>query len=133
MKLISYAILISFFVLGSANAGEKIETEELSLEELKSILVDHTYPIGGKSLKNAKGAMYFMNDETFEIVWEGRKGTGSWQVDGDSKFCYTNTLWSGRECITLLRNITEGGFIHVFEGQKRVLKDGAIEKGRKIK
>ena len=55
-----------------------------------------------------------------------------WKAESKSRFCYSQTLWSGKECITLLRNKTDGGFIHVFEGQTRVLKEGAIEKGNKI-
>ena len=133
MRKITAAILVFFVCVGATFAEDKIQTEELSKKELSSVLVGHTYPLGGKKLKNSKGAMYFLDNGTFEIVWEGKTGTGKWQPENGSKFCYTNTLWSGRECIKLVRNLTDGGYVHIFDGQRIFLEDGAIEKGRKIK
>lgn len=133
MRKIATAVLMFAVWVGTAFAADKIETKELTKKELLNVLIGHTYPLGGKRLKNSKGAIYFLNDGTFEIIWEGKKGTGSWKPENGSKFCYTNTLWSGRECIKLVRNLTDGGYVHIFDGQQRFLEDGAIEKGRKIK
>jgi hypothetical protein len=30
------------------------------------------------------------------------------------------------------RNNEDGGFVHIFDGKKRMLVEGAIEKGRKL-
>lgn len=125
-------IIFSLLLFTGCASSEKIETEVLNKAEIEEVLIGHTYPIGGSNLENSKGAMYFLSNDTFEIVWEGQKGAGKWEAYNDGKFCYTNTLWSGRECITLLRNLTDGGFIHVFEGQQRMLGEGAIVSGRKI-
>jgi hypothetical protein len=114
----------------AVNAAEK--TEKLSKSDLEKVLINHTYPLGGETLKKSKGAMYFSANGTFEIVWEGAKGKGKWKADNKSRFCYTQSLWGGKECITLLRNNEDGGFVHIFDGQKRMLEDGAIEKGRKL-
>ena len=85
-----------------------------------------------ETLKKSKGAMYFTDNGKLEIVWEGAKGKGKWKADNKSRFCYTQSLWGGRECITLLRNNEDGGFVHIFDGKKRMLVEGAIEKGRKL-
>jgi hypothetical protein len=114
----------------AVNAAEK--TEKLSKSDLEKVLINHTYPLGGETLKKSKGAMYFSANGTIEIVWEGAKGKGKWKADNKSRFCYTQSLWGGKECITLLRNNEDGGFVHIFDGQKRMLEDGAIEKGRKL-
>jgi hypothetical protein len=97
----------------------------LSQPELEKVLINRTYPLGGNTLKQSKGAMYFSAYGTFEIVWEGAKGKGKWKADNNSRFCYTQSLWEGEECITLLRNNEKGGFVHIFEGNKRMLEDGA--------
>ncbi|MCH9746687.1 MAG: hypothetical protein K0U57_01480 [Alphaproteobacteria bacterium] len=130
--MLKYLSLVLLFISTTVFAESKIETEKLTKAEINSVLIDHTYPLGGKELKKSKGAMYFSSDGTLELIWEGKRGTGKWKAESKSRFCYSQTLWSGKECITLLRNKTDGGFIHVFEGQTRVLKEGAIEKGNKI-
>ena len=72
-----------------------------------------------------------LND--LEIIWKGKKGTGTWAADDKSQFCYTQTLWAGKECIMLKRNKKDGGHLHIFDGETRKLKDGVIEQGNKIK
>lgn len=132
MKVIKYLTVAAFIVSNAYALNAADKTEKLSKSELEKVLINHTYPLGGNTLKKSKGAMYFSADGTFEIVWEGAKGKGKWKADNKSRFCYTQSLWGGKECITLLRNNEEGGFVHVFDGEKRMLEDGAIEKGRKL-
>ena len=109
MNIFKYLVVAAIVAsnIFSANAADK--TEKLSKSELEKILINHTYPIGGRTLKKSKGAMYFSTNDAMKIVWQGAKGTGKWKADNKSRFCYTNSLWSGKECITLLRNNEDGG------------------------
>lgn len=132
MRIIKYFAVAVFIVSNACAVNAANKTEKLSQPELEKVLINHTYPLGGNTLKQSKGAMYFSADGTFEIVWEGAKGKGKWKADNNSRFCYTQSLWDGEECITLLRNNEKGGFVHIFEGNKRMLEDGAIEEGRKL-
>lgn len=114
------------------SAEKEIITEPMTKSEIESALVGNTYPLGGTQLSSSKGAFYFSDSNNLEIVWEGSKGVGNWQALNNSSFCYSQTLWAGRECIEIYRNVTEGGHVHVFEGQKRYLRDGAIVAGRHL-
>jgi hypothetical protein len=132
MKIIKYFTVAAFIISNACAVNAADKTEKLSKSELEKVLINHTYPLGGKTLKKSKGAMYFTDNGKLEIVWEGAKGKGKWKADNKSRFCYTQSLWGGRECITLLRNNEDGGFVHIFDGKKRMLVEGAIEKGRKL-
>ena len=132
MKIIKYFTVAAFIISNACAVNAADKTEKLSKSELEKVLINHTYPLGGKTLKKSKGAMYFTDNGKLEIVWEGAKGKGKWKADNKSRFCYTQSLWGGRECITLLRNNEDGGFVHIFDGEKRMLVEGAIEKGRKL-
>lgn len=132
MRRILLACLI-FCVGATAQAGSNIETEKMTKSEIEEVLVGNTYPLGGNTLKKSKGAFYFESEESLKLKWKGTKDSGSWAANDKSEFCYTVALFGGKECITLLINKTDGGYVHIFEGKKRYLAEGAIEQGNQIK
>ena len=131
MKKILGIFFLIFFFSPASFAGSD-DVEKMTKSEIETLLVGNTYPLGGKTLKKSKGAFYFSSVNDLVIIWKGKKGTGTWAADDKSQFCYTQTLWSGKECIMLKRNKKDGGYLHIFDGQTRKLKDNAIEQGNKL-
>ena len=132
MKKILRIIFLVLFFSPASFAGSD-DAEKMTKSEIEALLVGNTYPLGGKNLKKSKGAFYFSSVNDLEIIWKGKKGTGTWAADDKSQFCYTQTLWAGKECIMLKRNKKDGGYLHIFDGQTRKFKDGVIEQGNTIK
>ena len=133
------AILSSIFIIlapvTNAISDEmkiNVKIKKFNSNELTELLVGNSYPLGGTSLDDSKGAFYFASDTELLIRWEGKKGKGKWSANNKSQFCYTQSLWSGEECITLLENISSGGYIHIFDGKNRVLKPDALREGNSV-
>ena len=131
------ASLIGILIFSTSSFSEEmkitVNVKKFSKSELEATLIEHSYPLGGTSFDNAKGAFFFQNKRDLLISYKGKKGTGQWTANDNSEFCYTVTLWEGKECITLLSNLSSGGFIHVFDGKNRILKETAIQKGNLVK
>ncbi len=132
MNKILVIFYLIFFFSSTTFAGSD-DVEKMTKSEIEDLLVGKTYPLGGKTLKKSKGAFYFSSVNELLIIWKGKKGTGTWAANDKSKFCYTQTLWAGKECIMLMKNKKDGGYLHIFDGKTRKLDDNAIEQGNKIK
>lgn len=133
MRNLMAVSVLGTFVLSACVAGsEKAEivTEPLTKSEINNLLVNHSYPLGAATIEGGKGALYFASSTALEAVWKGNAETATWEAMDDSSFCYDLKMFGKRECITLERNVTEGGYVHTFDGQKRYLKDGAIVEGK---
>ena len=121
---------------GIVNSGLVIAAsdkfEEFSADELREFLSDKTYPMGGKTLKKSKGAFYFHADGSLDAIWKKKKEQTKWTVESGSKFCYNLKMFGGKECIQLLKNNKEGGYVHIFDGKKRMLAEDAIVIGKQF-
>ena len=92
--MLKYLSLVLLFISTTVFAESKIETEKLTKAEINSVLIDHTYPLGGKELKKSKGAMYFSSDGTLELIWEGKRGTARRLMLCSRLWCFRNDAHS---------------------------------------
>lgn len=129
-KALSYSLVAAAFVSACATGQRDIVTEPLTAAEIADVLVGKTYPLGAATIEDSRGALFFSSASRVDAVWEGRQESGTYEITGQSSFCYNLRLFGGRECITLLRNVSDGGYVHVFEGERRFLEEGAIVEGR---
>ena len=100
--------------------------------ELKNFLSGKSYPIGGNTLGKSKGAFYFHPNGILNILWKGKNETTTWKVEGNSKFCYTSKIFGQRECIRLVKDSGTGGYVHIYDGDKRNLAKNSIVTGKQF-
>lgn len=122
----AYSILIvaTSSVMAVADTGSS-----LSAADMRAALVGNTVPLGAADMANAKGAMYFVDAENALVTWSGATEEGTWSVGPESQLCYEFAMFGGGECVTFLEN-DAGGYVWIFEGQQRLLAEGAIVAGK---
>ena len=54
MKVIKYLTVAAFIMSNACAVNAADKTEKLSKSELEKVLINHTYPLGGKHSKNLK-------------------------------------------------------------------------------
>jgi len=122
---------ICFIPLSTVSqAADKADLVPFSNDELKSFLSGKSYPLGGNSWKNNKGAFFFHADGTLDAIWKGKKETSSWSVKNDSWFCYTLKMWGAKECMQLLKNAKTEGYVQLYDNKPRKFKKGVIVAGK---
>lgn len=127
---LSYSLIAAAFVSACATSQNDIVTEPLTAAEISNLLVGKTYPLGAATIEDGKGALYFSSASRLDAVWEGSQESGGYEITDQSSFCYNLQLFGGKECITLLRNVSGGGYVHTFESERRFLEEGAIVEGK---
>ena len=121
--------VLSFLIISTSFAADQVPFTDI---ELKKFLSNKSYPLGGNTLGQSKGAFYFHPDGKLDALWKGKKETSTWKVEGGSKFCYTLKMFGARECTQLLKDNKTGGYVHVYGGKKRMLAKNAIVLGKKF-
>jgi hypothetical protein len=116
--------------MGSSDSSA--QSVKFGKSQLESFLTGKTYPIGGSNLSSSKGALYFGENGDLLAEWEGQTERSSWSVEDGSQFCYELQMFGGSECVTLLKNPETGGYVHVYEGERRNLAADAIVEGNQI-
>jgi len=133
MKLGIFAIVGAIGFAGINNAAaDDSSLKPFTLGELKTFLSDKSYPTGGTTLKNGKGAFYFHANGTLDAIWKGSKETTTWTVEDKSKFCYTLEMFGPKECIQLMKNTKDGGYVQIYGSKKRDLAADSIVSGKQF-
>ncbi|MEH6496829.1 MAG: hypothetical protein V7740_13865 [Pseudomonas marincola] len=123
--------VISFAGANNAIADDG-DLKPFTTDELKMFLSDKSYPTGGTTLKNGKGAFYFHGNGTLDAIWKGTKETTKWTVEDKSKFCYTLEMFGPKECIQLMKNTKDGGYVQIYGSKKRNLAADSIVSGKQF-
>lgn len=129
-KNLLVAAAIGLFISGCAASDSEVVTKQLTKSEMEDILIGKSYPLGGTTIEDSKGAFFFQSTSKLDVIWNGKEDTGALEINEDSSFCYNISLFGGRECVTLLQNVTEGGYVHGFDGERRYLQESAIVEGK---
>ena len=125
-------LLITGLTLLTISASFAADQVPFTDSELKKFLTNKSYPLGGDRLGQSKGAFYFHPDGKLDALWEGKRETSTWKVEGGSKFCYTLNIFGPRECTKLLKDVNTGGYVHVYGNKKRKLAKNAIVTGKQF-
>ena len=117
---------------GPGGDSGNVEPVAFTETELQTFLTGKTYPMGGADLSSSRGAFYFGESGRLLAEWEGQTEESTWSVADGSRFCYDLDMFGGSECVKLLKNPETGGYIHVFDGNRRILDADAIVEGNQI-
>tara|TARA_B110000908_G_C10080661_1_gene369430 strand:+ start:264 stop:677 length:414 start_codon:yes stop_codon:yes gene_type:complete len=126
---IAIAFVAATTIAGCATTADDIVTEPLTKSELEKVLIGNSYPLGSNIWENAKGGAYFSSATNILVLWDGNKEQGTWRATDTSEFCISSPTFGTNDCTTLLRNITEGGFVHRYNGENRDIAEDQIVKG----
>ncbi len=133
IKLGTLAIVWAIGLTGVNNAiADDGDLKAFTTDELKTFLSDKSYPTGGTTLENGKGAFYFHANGTLDAIWKGTKETTTWTVEDKSKFCYTLEMFGPKECIQLMKNTKDGGYVQIYGSKKRDLAADSIVSGKQF-
>ena len=77
--------------------------------------------ISGNTEVWRKGGGYYSSDGSLLVKWEGKDGSGNWEVSESGEVCYTVDVFGGsRDCHTY---VNDGDTIMlVYQGDSRVAK-----------
>lgn len=93
-------------LFGCATSSVSPQAENADLSSAEVIL-----HISGKTETWSSGAAYYAADGTIEVVWEGKSGSGTWQVADDGNVCFIASVLSPDEECHSYR--LKGGVVHL--------------------
>lgn len=104
----------------------------IPVDELRSLLIGSSYPLGANSWSRARGAIYFASKSKALIYWEGETEEATWKSGRASQVCTTSRIFGNDDCFDLFRLEDGQGFLHVYNGRSRKLPIAALIPGNEI-
>ena len=75
--------------------------------------------ISGNTEKWTKGGAFYSEDGKLDVVWKGKKSSGTWEVSSEGKLCVVVKMWGdSKECHQYVND--KGTIKLYYDGKARV-------------